>query len=84
MSVTSHRFQPIYAVKEKILLNQISNGTFYIASDTGDMYFDVNNERISLASNNIVFLETSSAKDLIQTPENKFYLTLDSRNVILL
>lgn len=50
----SNLFKPIFATKDKILNNPISNGSFYVATDTKENFVDVNGVRIKITDTNLL------------------------------
>lgn len=46
--ITGIKFRPVMGPEERIKATVQSNGYMYVATDTGNMYLDVNNHRISI------------------------------------
>lgn len=80
MPTTQISFKPIYATLEKISENPIVNGSFYISTDTGRSFFDINNTRVEI-NKNIEILADEDARLEILSPLNKFYFTLNEGNL---
>ena len=41
-------FKPIFATSEKIISSSINNGSFYVATDNGEAYLDIQGNRVKL------------------------------------
>ena len=48
MEKTTVSFKPVYATKDQITVSPISNGSFYISTDTGESFFDISGSRIQI------------------------------------
>lgn len=66
--------------KSTILKQSITNGRFYVASDTHELYCDtLDGERIKISE--IEYLETNNEREEILAPLNKFYYVSDTNKL---
>lgn len=66
--------------KSTILKQPITNGRFYVASDTRELYCDtLDGERIKISE--IEYLETNDEREDILAPLNKFYYVSDTNKL---
>lgn len=58
-------FAPVTAIEEKIQAKEIQNGNLYFATDSGRIYLDMSNERISFGGHGVSILYASgTASDI--------------------
>ena len=66
--------------KSTILEQSVTNGKFYVASDTHELYCDtLDGERIKISD--IEYLETNDEREGILAPLNKFYYVSDTNKL---
>lgn len=74
MSKEQMKFTPVFGIKDRILNSSVTNGYFYVSTDTNEAYFDINNERHELSSKQITILDFLTDKqDKTKTQNEGFY-----------
>ena len=66
----SYSFTPIYGKENEINLLNINNGYIYFSTDTGRIYMDMNNERVSMGGSGIALFYTDQENVIKEDDEN--------------